>query len=77
MVESTKQPDSAQIAGNPSRADSGVIKDSSLEGIENRLQKMEQDELIELALSFDESPMRYFTKEYLVQLNYAKAHYVG
>ena len=51
--------------------------DSSLEGIETRLWLMDVDNLIDLALQFDESPMRYFTRESLQMMNYAKRHYVS
>jgi len=38
---------------------------------------MDVDNLIDLALQFDESPMRYFTRESLQMMNYAKRHYVS
>ena len=38
---------------------------SSLEAIEGRLFAMSVDELIDLALEFESSPMRYFSREVL------------
>jgi len=51
--------------------------ETSLEAIEGRLWNLEHEDLIDLALEFDESPMRYFTKQSLVQMNYLKRHYIN
>jgi len=48
-----------------------------LDSIEGRLRMLSVDELIELALMYDESPMRYFSRENLLQFGYPKRHYVG
>lgn len=51
--------------------------DYSLEGIEARLGLIHVEDLIVLALEFDESPMRYFSEPDLKQLNYTKRHYIS
>ena len=50
---------------------------NSLEAIESFLGRMALDDLIVLALEFDESPMRYFTEDILKQMNYTKRHYIN
>lgn len=61
------------------RAGTGVDKKqgASLEEIQTRLSAFTTDELITLALDFEESPMRYFSKEDLLDFGYPKRHYVG
>ena len=51
--------------------------ETSLEDIEGRLWKMDIKDLMNLALQFDESPLRYFTLDVLEQMAYPKRHYVS
>ena len=53
------------------------MQGASLEEIQTRLGAFTTDELITLALDFEESPMRYFSKEDLLDFGYPKRHYVG
>jgi len=61
----------------PNKAGDASAEDKSLDAIEGRLWLMEIEELMTLALDFDESPMKYFSREDLRMMGYTKRHYVS
>ena len=56
--------------------DQTALNDHSFEAIEARLMAMQISELMDLALEFEESPLKFFTLQSLKQVGYSKHHYV-